>query len=117
MNPKQFGLLAALWCGVFACAVRAQTTQPASPREKILMDFDWRFALGHATDVDKDFGFGETYFFNAKAGATDGPAAERFDDRGWRSVDLPHDWAVELPFDEHSDGGHGFKPVGRGFPA
>src|SRR5208283_2624205 len=28
---------------------------------------------------------------------------------------LPHDWAIELPFDKNSDGSHGFKPVGPGY--
>ncbi|HEY1628611.1 MAG TPA: beta galactosidase jelly roll domain-containing protein, partial [Tepidisphaeraceae bacterium] len=116
MNPLKFCVIAALWCGFLVCAAAAQTTQPTSPREKLSMDFGWRFALGNANDADKDFTFGETYFFNAKAGIVDGPASPQFDDRAWREVDLPHDWAVELPFDEHSDGGHGFKPVGRGYP-
>ena len=31
-------------------------------------------------------------------------------------MNLPHDWAVELPFDPKADAGHGFKPVGPGFP-
>ena len=34
----------------------------------------------------------------------------------WRTVNLPHDWAIELPFDKTADGSHGFKPVGPGFP-
>ena len=36
--------------------------------------------------------------------------------RYWRVVNLPHDWAVELPFDQTADGSHGFKPLGPGFP-
>jgi len=35
-----------------------------------------------------------------------------YDDSGWRRLNLPHDWAVELPFDSAADGGHGFKPMG-----
>ncbi len=35
-----------------------------------------------------------------------------YNDSAWRQITLPHDWAVELPFDSTSDGGHGFKPVG-----
>ena len=31
------------------------------------------------------------------------------------TVDLPHDWAVELPFDRNADTSHGFKPVGPTF--
>ena len=34
----------------------------------------------------------------------------------WRVVDLPHDWAVELPFDRAGDGSHGFKTAWAGYP-
>jgi beta-galactosidase len=78
-----------------------------SPRERTLLDADWRFHLGNdwpnALHLDK-------------AGASGGPAAAAFGDAGWRKLDLPHDWAVELPFDQTADGSHGFKPVGPGFP-
>src|SRR5580658_10986149 len=30
----------------------------ASPRERLMMDFGWRFHFGHADDPAKDFGFG-----------------------------------------------------------
>ncbi|MDR3401579.1 MAG: beta-galactosidase GalA, partial [Chthoniobacter sp.] len=50
-----------------------------------------------------------------KAGGSTGPAAEKFSDHTWRAIDLPHDWAIELPFDKTSDSSHGFKPVGPGF--
>jgi len=80
------------------------------------MDAGWRFALGNAADQHKDFDFATATFFFAKAGNGDGPASPRFDDRTWRSVDLPHDWAVELPFDQRGDGNHGSKAIGRNFP-
>jgi beta-galactosidase len=88
-------------------------------RERLLLDYGWRFALGHANDPEKDFGFGklrrEGTF--AKAGRVDGPAAPRFDDSAWRKVDLPHDWAVELPFvNDPILVEHGGKPLGREFP-
>jgi len=70
-----------------------------SVREHILMDLNWRFALGHASDVAKDFSNGTSYFsWFAKTGYGDGAAAPQFEDRTWREVNLPHDWAVELPF-------------------
>lgn len=89
-------------------------------RERRLLDFGWRFALGNANDPDKDFGYGklsrEGTF--AKAGRVDGPAAPRFDDSAWAKVDLPHDWAVDLPFvDNPILVEHGGKPLGREFPA
>lgn len=86
-------------------------------REKVLMDFDWRFAFGHAYDVKKDFNTGTGYFsYITKAGFGDGAAAKDFDDRAWRIIDVPHDWVVELPFDSKASYSHGFKTVGRKYP-
>jgi len=36
-----------------------------------------------------------------------------FDDSAWRQLNLPHDWAVELPFNSSADNSHGSKPVGN----
>ena len=36
-------------------ALTAVTLAAELPRERLLMDSDWRFAPGHATDVSKDF--------------------------------------------------------------
>ena len=45
-------------------------------------------------------------------------SAGRPDASAWRAVDLPHDWAVELPFvDDRELTSHGFKPIGRAYPA
>ncbi|HUO56937.1 MAG TPA: glycoside hydrolase family 2 TIM barrel-domain containing protein, partial [bacterium] len=98
--------------------VEAQADSAASsPRERLLMDSGWRFALGHATDPDKDYGYGKAYFsIFAKAARADGPADPAFDDRAWRTLDLPHDWAVELPFDANAGFSHGYKALGRNFP-
>src|SRR6266446_4170773 len=66
----------------------------SSPRERLLLDFGWRFQFGHANDPAKDFGLGarrrEAQF--AKSGGFLPVTRANFDDRGWRSVDLPHDW-------------------------
>jgi beta-galactosidase len=86
-------------------------------REHLLMDFGWRFALGHACDAEKDFNHGTGYFsYFAKNGFGDGPAAFGFDDRAWRKINLPHDWAVELPFNSKGSYSHGYKAIGRDFP-
>jgi len=93
-----------------------------APREELLFDFGWKFVLGDGNDPIKDIGFefGQSDFSKtgefafAKAG---------FDDSKWRPLDLPHDWAVELPF-IHDDAGsgdsqlrsHGYKPLGRRYP-
>jgi len=93
-----------------------------APREQLLFDFGWKFTFGNGNDPSKDlgFGFGQSDFSKtgdfkfAKAG---------IDDSAWRKLDLPHDWAVELPF-VHDDTGsgdaqlrsHGYKPLGRRYP-
>lgn len=94
-------------------------SQQATPagRERLLMDFGWRFAFGHPSDPQKDFGNGTSYFsYFAKAGYGDGAAAAGFDDRAWRKLDLPHDWAVEQDFSPKASFSHGFKAIGRAFP-
>ncbi len=85
----------------------ARADDSSSPRERLLMDFGWKFYLGD------DWGTGENLM---KAGISTGPADKTFCDAAWRSVNLPHDWAVELPFDSKSDHSHGYKPVGKGYP-
>jgi len=69
-----------------------------SVRERINIDFSWRFAPGHAYDPAKDFNNGTAYFsYYTKTGYGDGPADFYFEDRTWRLIDLPHDWNIELP--------------------
>ncbi|MFY7839190.1 MAG: beta-galactosidase GalA [Lacibacter sp.] len=92
--------------------------QKVDPREHLLIDDDWRFAFGHLYNAEKDFNTGTGYFsYLSKAAYGDGAAAADFDDRHWRKLHLPHDWAVELPFDSTATKSHGYKPVGRNFPA
>ncbi|QJD98474.1 DUF4982 domain-containing protein [Mucilaginibacter robiniae] len=86
-------------------------------REHLNIDTGWRFAFGHPFDTNKDFNNGTSYFsYLAKAGYGDGAAAPDFDDRPWRKLDLPHDWAVEASFSEKASFSHGFKAIGRNFP-
>ncbi|MBZ5561995.1 MAG: beta-galactosidase, partial [Acidobacteriia bacterium] len=87
-----------------------------SGRERLLLDFGWRFHFGHATDPTKDFGYDGQGLFS-KTGGMFRPSKPRFDDSNWRAVDLPHDWAVELPFKhDRKLADHGFKPLGREYP-
>lgn len=103
--------------GVRAGAQSQPGAGAQSPREHLLMDFGWRFAFGHPYDEEKDFGNGTGYFsYFAKAGFGDGAAAPNFDDRAWRVLDLPHDWAVEQHFSPQASFSHGYKAIGRHFP-
>jgi beta-galactosidase len=91
--------------------------QNKSERNLELIDKNWSFSFGHLYDTEKDFGHATGYFsYLAKTGFGDGPAAPGFDDRAWRKLDLPHDWAVEQAFNEKASFSHGFKAAGKGFP-
>jgi beta-galactosidase len=99
----------------------------ASIRETLLLDFGWKFHLGHAAEPSADFGFGANQRTFAKAGYGIAACADAdFKDDDWSAINLPHDWAVELPFvpspktykpdEEDPRAAHGFKPVGREYP-
>ncbi|MFZ0211226.1 MAG: beta-galactosidase GalA [Candidatus Acidiferrales bacterium] len=86
-------------------------------RERLLLDFNWRFHFGHADDSAQDFGFGRESAF-AKTGELFLPSREDFDDSGWDSIRLPHDFAVALSFTNDPElVDYGFKPIGRKYPA
>ncbi|HEV2135978.1 MAG TPA: beta-galactosidase GalA [Terracidiphilus sp.] len=87
-------------------------------RERLLLDFGWRFHLGNADDPTKDFdfGFGQTGNFQ-KTGNFLPASSLAFDDGDWKPVDLPHDWAIELPFqNDPTLASKGFYPLGRDYP-
>lgn len=96
-------------------------------RQRLSMDFDWRFNLGHTYDITRDFMFGDTRTHErpfAKAGSIGSggmgsisPVHTGFNDNDWRKIDLPHDWAVELDFDPAATTSHGYKKLGREWPS
>src|SRR5690242_3345704 len=88
----------------------AKAAAADSARERLLMDSGWKFHLG-------ELGFEEHDENIINAGVNGGPAGLKFNDSQWRTVNLPHDWAVELPFDANAGGSHGYKPVGPGCPS
>ena len=65
---------------LLSCVVGSATAQQAaeSPRQRLLADYGWTFTTGDPVGAEQ-------------------PA---FDDSGWRSVDLPHDWSIEGPYDQ-----------------
>ena len=67
-------------------------------------------------DPRLDVGFGMSQGDFAKSGDFKF-SKEKFDDSKWRELNLPHEWAVELPFvrDKELDS-HGYKPLGRRYP-
>src|SRR5947209_4809876 len=67
-----------------------------APREHLLFDFGWKFFQGHGSDPLRDLGFGKGQGDFSKSGEFEF-ARDKFDDSKWRPLNLPHDWAVELP--------------------
>lgn len=59
--------------------------------QKILFNFDWKFKHGEGS-----------------------PEVE-YDDASWRTLNLPHDFQFELPWQEEAGGARGFKPMGEGW--
>jgi len=96
-------------------------------RDRLMFDFGWTFILGDAGDPAKDLDFGFSQSVFAKTGDFKF-AKVGFDDSKWRTLNLPHDWAVELPFvhddahvpldddPDHMLVSHGYRPVGRRYP-
>ena len=102
-----------------ACRSNAVSAQSSVQRKKINFDRDWKFHPGHAADPSKDFNFKVANIFS-KTGKADETAIDpKFDDTKWQKLDLPHDWAVELPFEDSPNFdvmAHGYKPVGGLYP-
>jgi beta-galactosidase len=94
----------------------AEALAAVAPREHLLFDFGWKFQRGHGTDPARDLGFGNGQGDFAKTGDFEF-AKGKFDDSKWRELNLPHDWAVELPFvRDEVQNSHGFKSLGRRYP-
>ena len=92
-------------------------------REKIRLDAGWEFAFGNASSPALDFGCGTEYFtYLTKAASihNEGPYSPKFDKSKWpaewKTVDLPHDWVVDLPFAREASHSHGYKTVGYQYP-
>ena len=107
MNMTPAPLLRSLLVGAWTALIATQLAFADSPREHLSLDANWKFHLGDDWPDAIDYW---------NAGHCRGAAAERFNDASWRVVNLPHDWAIELPFDQTADRGHGYKALGTTFP-
>lgn len=94
-----------------------------SVRERILLDDGWLFAFGNASSPEKDFGCGTEYFnYLTKAASihNEGPYSPKFNPEkwgvDWKTVNLPHDWVVDLPYAKEASHSHGYKTVGYKYP-
>jgi len=94
MRVTRLPLLFFLVAFVFVGPGAAQQTAE-SPRQRLLMDYGWTFTTGEPVGAEQ----------------------QAFDDSAWRSVDLPHDWSIEGPYDEQAatSGRGGYLPTGVGW--
>lgn len=99
------------------------STQPGysqqETRSRIKLDQDWRFHLGNSSDPYKDFNYGIANLFAKTLKANPTPVDPSFNDSSWQPVQLPHDWAITLPFtnsDNEDQKSHGYHPVGGLYP-
>ena len=88
-------------------------------QEKISLDEDWKFHFGHAADVEKDFDYSKTALLHKSNVYATTIVHPKFIDSTWQKINVPHDWAVELPFvksEQVEMDSHGYKPVGGAYP-
>jgi beta-galactosidase len=102
---------------LFAASILlAQDSAPsnaASGRERLSLDRGWLF---HEGDIPFPIVTGhQPSYDNAKAGSSSGAASPEYDDSSWKQVDLPHDWAVEQPFDPKANLAEGYRARGMGW--
>jgi beta-galactosidase len=103
---------------------------PASPRERISFNTDWRFMQGDPNGTADKLSYGNIKDWVTATGAEftkDPNLANKkrpsdslgedvaytqpgFDDKGWRPVTLPHDWGIEGPFKQEYSGSTGRLP-------
>jgi beta-galactosidase len=144
-NPLYLLLLtiATIWTPAVSVApLRAADTSAAnpggaSPRQRLLLDFGWKFKFKDPAGVGDLFYYSEVPRLDKATAADDERDATMattrpdaaavnlgadveyvksdFSDSDWRSLDLPHDWAVEQPFDRQTNNNEGSKAVGEKF--
>lgn len=88
-------------------------------QKKINFDEGWKFHFGHAANPDKDFNYSTATIYSKSGGAAKTAIDPKFADSTWTNINLPHDWAVTLPFENSPSfdvESHGYKPVGGLFP-
>lgn len=113
MMVRNFSTSVSLWAGrLMLVTIGLLLTSSVSAQSRVVQDmnFGWKFAAGNPT----------------------GAESESFNDSGWRSVDLPHDFQIEQPWvapaaDEKADNSdaaaniksrlssRGFKEMGKGW--
>ena len=90
-------LLSLAVLGMSAAALTA-APQPDRWQPAAAPDFHIAGIPGTAARTSENFNAGWRFSRQEPGGGTTSPNDPAFDDRSWRQLDLPHDWAIEGPF-------------------
>jgi beta-galactosidase len=120
-----------LWWLVLTSLVLVSTAngQQSSTRERLSLNSDWRFTKNDPVGAEGQLSYEKikdwvtatgndfTTTSSAKRSRPQGNLGENvpytkkdFDDRGWRQLNLPHDWGIEGPFKQEYPGETGKLP-------
>ncbi|RIX52393.1 DUF4982 domain-containing protein [Paenibacillus nanensis] len=102
---------AALLFTTFSWPAAAQQAAAAEPAAS-------KAAIEAVSMVDRKIRFNDNWRFQRETnGSIAGAQAPDFDDSGWRELNLPHDWSIELDFNPNSPATHegGFLDGGVGW--
>lgn len=78
---------------ILITTLSSQAQQTNNIRQTELFNFGWKFHLGDLKDAEK----------------------VQFDDASWKTLDLPHDFQINQPWNEKAKGARGFKPMEIGW--
>jgi len=112
------GFLFVVFCSL-ASSITPASSQGLSARVRQNIDEDWKFHPGNAADPAKDFNYRSDLIFAKTGRANLSPINPGFSDSDWRQLNIPHDWAVELPSvnsDDFNLNSHGYKAIGANYP-
>ena len=115
--------------GILSAAQPAVAGADGSPRERVSFNNGWRFQKGDPAGVGDRLAYAKikpwviaigNELLNPAASKPARPegnpggdvsyAQADFDDRGWRALNLPHDWGIEGPFKQEYPGDTGKLP-------
>ncbi len=88
-------------------------------QEKISLDEGWKFHFGNAAHPEKDFDYSTISLFHKSNVFTTTVINPKFVDTSWTTVNVPHDWAVALSFQNTTSfdiESHGYKTIGGLYP-
>lgn len=77
----------------FMVLLVALSARADGERKSLLFNFDWKFKLGEVQNAE----------------------SPTLDDADWRQLDLPHDFQIEMPWNEKASRGRGFKDMATGW--